>query len=393
MGDLRAATPLRRIVLHYDELAIGVATPREADAEWLADALSPGFALSPDGAADVEVELHIDPARFAELERRGRAAHSERVAGVILDDSTAHFERWTDEPATRVASAGIAVPSHTAFDSDFLVFYEVAGGPSVRVIATTGELCRLPLMRVVREFAMEASLRRGDVFLHAASLCVDGRAIVIAGSKGSGKTTSLSWSLQLLEDAQFIANDRVRLRECGGGFDVRAMPTMLAFRPEGLELLPVLDAAVRAERGKPYHSNSEVREREDIEPLTPFDDGRLGLRPLRYPQLLGRRSTASARAGAIVFPEIVADESGLRASAIGRSDAASRLVETLFGAGDLARRSEMFSLPVAGPFPSETELRERTHRITECVPCYRWQVGRAAPRDAEGLRRFVAGLC
>jgi hypothetical protein len=369
-------------VLHYDELAIGVATPREADAEWLTDALSPGFSISPDGAANVEVELHIDPARFAALERRGRAARSERVAGVILDDSTAHFERWTDEPATRV----------TAFDPDFGVFYEVARGPSVRVTAATGELCRLPLMRVVREFAMEASLRRGDVFLHAASLCVDGRAIVIAGSKGSGKTTTLSWSLQLLEDAQFIANDRVRLRECGAGFDVRAMPTMLAFRPQGLELLPVLDAAVRAERGKPYHSNSEVREREDIGPLIPFDDGRLGLRPARYPLLLGRPSTASARAGAIVFPEVVADESGLRASAIGDSDAASRLTEALFGAGDLARRSEMFSLPLTGPFPSETELRQRTRRITGCVPCYRWQVGRAAPRDAEGLRRFLAGL-
>ena len=61
-------------------------------------------------------------------------------------------------------------------------------------------------------------------------------------------------------------------------------------------------------------------------------------------------------------------------------------------AADLARRSEMFSLPVTGPFPSEIELRERTRRITGCVPCYHWQVGRAAPRDADGLRRFVAGL-
>jgi hypothetical protein len=135
-----------------------------------------------------------------------------------------------------------------------------------------------------------------------------------------------------------------------------------------------------------------VRDRGDIEPLTPFDDGRLGLRPARYPQLLGRRSTASACAAAIVFPEIRADDSGLSATAIGRSDAASRLAEALFGAGDLARRSEMFSLPVTGPFPSEIELRERTRRITGCVPCYRWQVGRAAPRDADGLRRFVAGL-
>lgn len=129
-----------------------------------------------------------------------------------------------------------------------------------------------------------------------------------------------------------------------------------------------------------------------IETQTPFSDGRLGLRPCRYPQILGRRSTASARAGAIVFPEVASDESGLRASAIGRSDAAARLVEALFGAGALGRRSELFSLPRAGPFPSETELKERARRITGRVPCYRWRVGRAAPRDAEGLKRFVAGL-
>ena len=46
---------------------------------------------------------------------------------------------------------------------------------------------------------MHALLRRGDLFLHAACFSVEGSGIVIAGVKGAGKTTTLTWCLQLIE--------------------------------------------------------------------------------------------------------------------------------------------------------------------------------------------------
>lgn len=382
----------RRIVWEYDGLAIGVVTHRSSDAEWLAEMLAPAFCSREDGAADLEVALRVDPAPFAQLQRRGPLRPGGCVDGAVLDDSTERFERWTNASPIDGAHPLEDAPRHTAFDPQFGVFHEVWPGSRVRLTAAAGDLGRLALMRVVRELAMQASLRRGAVFLHAAAFCVEGRALVIAGEKGAGKTTTLSWGLARIDEAGFVANDRVRLRAGPSGFEVRGMPTVLSFRPASLALLPELEAALRGERGMAFHSRSEVRDREDLEPLAPFPDGRIGLKPRRYAELLGRPALYGAGAGAIVFPELCDDDTGLHAQPIAPAEAAPRLERALFGAGDLGRRSPLYALPRTGPFPTAAELRERAARVADGVPAWVWRLGRGAPRDAAGLRAFLRAL-
>lgn len=380
----------QRTLWAYDGLTVGVQTHRETDAEWLAEMLVPAFSRGSGGPADLEVELRVDPERFAELQARGPAAPGELVAGAVLDDSTERFERWTRGP-----HSGEAGPEQIAFDPQFRTFHEVWPGVRVRLTAGGGEFGRLALMRVVRELAMQASLRRGSVFLHAAAFGVSAGAIVVAGEKGAGKTTTLSWSLSLLEEARFLANDRVRLHASSrdpAAFTARAMPTVLSFRPASLALLPALEARLRGERGMAFHSRSEARDRDDLGPLAPFPDGRIGLKPTRYGELLGRGTEAEAEVAAIVFPELAGDPGGLRARRLAPAEAAPRLVGALFGAADPGRRSELYALPRAGPFPTAAELRERAGRIAARVPAWTWRVGESAPRDAAGLRAFLREL-
>jgi hypothetical protein len=388
--DPNADQRLLRTVLDYGGVAIEVGVHRPADLEWVEDFLAPAFSVSERETVDVRVQFDVDPERFEALVRRGPAAAGDVVDGLVLEGSTHRFRPWADaaESPGRGGDGAGAKAVRTAFDPGFDVFYEVMPGPSVRITARSGVRCRVPLMRVVREFAMHACLRSGDLFLHAAALRVGERAIVIAGASASGKTTTLTWSLQLLEDARFISNDRVRVRPSAAGYDVIGMPTVMAFRPHGLELVPEFDAALRAERGSPHLSRTEVRGRDDLPLRQPRSDGRFGMSPSRYAELLGRRSAASAPAGAIVFPEVVADDGGLRAVPIDPASAGARLEQAIFGLAG-ARRSELFDLPAVGPYPSEDQLREHARRIAAAVPCYVWQVGANAPHDFESLRRFV----
>lgn len=379
-------------LLGYDDLAIEVRLARPGDREWILDFLTPAFSVPSHMAPDAVVELRVDREHFQRLEARGPAASRALVDGFNLNDAVSRFERWADASGREAASGGDRTPvEQTLFDPVFGVFYELGPGLSVRITARSGVRCRMSLMRIVRELAMHASLRQGGVVVHAASLCIDGFAIVIAGDKSAGKTTSLTWGLQLLERAAFLSNDRVRLRPTATGFEVRGIPTVMAFRPQSLELLPEFGSMLRAQRGIYHLSPSELEERGDLPLVEPWSDGRLGFAPSRYARLLGRRSEGSAAAGAVVFPEVVADEGGLRAEPLAPAEARARLDRATFWVADEAR-PRLFDVPSAAPFPSRAELGERVRRIVETVPCFVWKVGRGAPRDREGLERFVAEM-
>ena len=62
---------------------------------------------------------------------------------------------------------------------------------------------RVSLMRVIRELSMTHAESRGGVLIHGAAYLVKGRAVAIAGAKGSGKTTSLIQALSRAASATF----------------------------------------------------------------------------------------------------------------------------------------------------------------------------------------------
>lgn len=370
--------------LDYGGFVVGVHAPDAADREWLTEYLTPQCVVTRDKRADAEVSFVVDAVAYAELEKRGRAVPNARRNAFVLDTSTLRFPDWSNADPREGTCA--------AFDARRRSFYEVGPGPRVRITSDIRELARLSLLRSVREFVMHAMLRRGDVFLHAACFSVAGRCVVIAGVKGAGKTTTLTWCLELLEKAGFVANDRVHMRAVGAGYEVRGMPTVMTFRQASLGLLPRFAERLAQAGGDHRLSSSEAATSGDQGAPRAWADGRVGVAPKRYAELLGRNAVASGRAAAIVFPEVATDDTGLETVALTPEAGSQRISSALFGVSDLHRRSQLFDHPASGDFPSAATIRERAARIVAHVPSYAWRVGSAAPGDTASLQGFVEKL-
>ncbi len=80
--------------------------------------------------------------------------------------------------------------------------------------------------------------RHGFFLLHAFAAAREGRAALLVGASGSGKTTT-GLSL-LLSDWELLSNDVVLLQMRPDGVYALAMPDMLSIRPFTLDLLPAL---------------------------------------------------------------------------------------------------------------------------------------------------------
>lgn len=72
------------------------------------------------------------------------------------------------------------------------------------------------LARQVRELLMGGLLAQGHVVVHAAAVARDGRATVLSGAKGSGKT-SVSLALLAAPGYRYMSSDRVLLRADDAG--------------------------------------------------------------------------------------------------------------------------------------------------------------------------------
>jgi hypothetical protein len=77
--------------------------------------------------------------------------------------------------------------------------------------------------------------RRGIMALHASALCIDGKAIVLAGEAGSGKSTTAA--ALGLRGAPVLCEDIAAIEERGAGFTVEAGHTRVCLWPESVEML------------------------------------------------------------------------------------------------------------------------------------------------------------
>lgn len=104
--------------------------------------------------------------------------------------------------------------------------------------------------RGVRALAARAQLDGGAICLHAAAIAVAGRAYVICGDKGLGKTSNLVWALENLPGADFISNDKVFISRGPSGPFVSGSPQSAPVRIGALARSPRLSRLLR-EGGQP----------------------------------------------------------------------------------------------------------------------------------------------
>ncbi len=140
--------------------------------------------------------------------------------------------------------------------------------------------------------------RHGYFLLHAFAAALDGRAVLLVGASGSGKTTS---GLRLLLDGwELLSNDVVLLQVRADGVYALAMPDMISIRPYTFQLLPELT------RRLPFALNQAIT--------------------VNAHSLTNGRWATPARVTAVYFPQIGAQSASATAP-LSRAVCLARLLE------------------------------------------------------------------
>jgi hypothetical protein len=365
------------MLLDYDNLVIGADSDDSEDLEWLAEFLCPSFRRLDAFAsrvADCRVRLVRDPAAFSRWEDRLKSAGDLRTRAFLLDAGPVNLGTIPD---------GDALVAHDDFFNVFFRWSPATGRNAVDIIdgdpvdleeASHARRARVPLMRAVREWAMHHAFRRGRGFLHAAAVVRDGKALLLAGPKRSGKTSLLTAILQARTDVAYLANDRVMVSRLDAGVVCRGMPSIVSVRPGSLEFLPGVEPRLRASA-----CGHTSRSLETTTPVT-LADGRYALSPAQFRRVVDARPVAEAGLAAIVFPRVRPEEATLSVRPLSAQEATQRLAEAVFGLAAAGGPSAIFDVAGPGNYPDLESVLAKAARLANDVPCLEVGLGRSAFR-------------
>jgi hypothetical protein len=345
----------------YGDLSVRVSATRPDALQWLDEFLSPSFGVAPSAEYAATVTLHEDNRRYDEIAAAWRADQAVELDCFVNDSHVVRF------PAV-VSSNAV-----TAFQDSVPVFYRA--DPATRAFAIfSGEGrtgARTALMRVVRELAMNHSLLRGDIFLHAAALASAGRVMLIGGEKRAGKTTLLLYLLRH-GGADYVSNDRVllaaRATPC-----LRGMPTIVSLRAQTLALLPTLAADLA---GRCYvHHRTVAEAAAQKRPAWAAGDGKYSLSPAQLCALLGVRSVASGTPRVMLFPRITGEPNTGSLHDLAPAEALASLQRAVLSAGMGKKTSDFVALPGDPPAPAEEQLDAALRAFAAAVRCIECRLG------------------
>ena len=363
----------------YEGLAVAVRAEDPAHLRWLEEFLFPHFEVSDGDAGEVTVELIIDRDRFVKLRKGG--VPGDEVDCFALDSKVIRLPWWRSDVEDRVIR-----------DEGQRVFYLMKEAPRHIVVLAGRALPRVrtPVMRVVRELAMNHVCRNGGLLIHGSSFSLQGRGILVAGPKRSGKTTMLIHASRH-PAVRYVANDRVLVRLDDGTASLRGMPSICTIREAAGHLFPDLEQSLLKNR---YHFRMHLEEGPPPIPVDTWANGKWSLTPAQFCRLLDMSPQREEVAHALVFPQVVREPGGVRWSVMEADDAAHRLEDALFGRGNLLVRSDLFA-PPASARNGERDLAELCRRLTAQVPCYDVELRRDAadgnPSVLAFLRHIVEG--
>lgn len=155
-----------------------------------------------------------------------------RLPSLILQSIAASPD--TQDPAFLLSSFGQGQFFQLAY-SDGTRF--VVNGAATRIWGTAGDSQTMEdLATYFLGPAMGFLLRRrGITALHASAVCIDGKAIVLTGEAGSGKSTTAA--ALALRGAPVLCEDIAPIEEVDGGFTIEVGHPRICLWPESVELL------------------------------------------------------------------------------------------------------------------------------------------------------------
>lgn len=312
----------------YGPALVDVEADDPDTARWLAEFLTPWFAVGAAGAGEFVVRLTCSSPAFAVFEHRQVTATCRPVACFTLDSRVISLIGWTEEDGSQV----IADPEHGCF--------YMARGRCVEVVARPGVLrTRVGLMRVVRELAAARVLARQNISdFHAAAFAVGERAVLLVGAKRAGKTTLLA-NVLASGRASLLANDRVFVDTGRQPPRAFGMPTLLSIQEGTIQAFPRLRRHPD-ERPALLHADE----------LKSLQAGRLdndaprvfALSPTQFAGRLDAPTACGAPIAAIVFPQISPTVDCWSLTLVDPTEGAARLRECFYGVHTTPRVRTLF---------------------------------------------------
>jgi hypothetical protein len=349
-------------------VTIEVTSTDPADADWLAEVLWPGFtSTSQTGSWQVSLSSQADA--YADLCRR-RPPHAEARVCFALDTFLVSLPAWNE------GTHAVTLADDTR--ACFLIVapsrVDLIGDPATR-------RWRFTAMTVCQEI-VAAELRPTDLDVHAAAVEVDGRALLIVGPKGAGKTTL---SLHLLRSGRCrsIANDRV-IASAGETCAIHGVPTAVRLRPATLAEFPELL------RKMPYIERPYLHTLAELAQTASGDERpasvELALSPPQLMRQLNVEAVGSAPLAAVVFPKIRPDVDGWLVEPVSADEVSHGIWANLYGSAHGRRAATVFE-EASGR--ARTPARNVADALARSVPGYRLLLGRRTYDEPEFATRVL----
>ena len=282
-----------QLCVEYAGVATAYRSDESATGEWISRFFDGYF--RPVGARDVDATVcsTADPDLFGALQDLvpGESTVGKRdYAELPFTDSVALVRRVADKARPR--------------DDVFLLLY---AEDRTIVLVTSGneETRREEGMQILRALTKWLLLEQGWIPMHSACAARDGRAICVAGGKGSGKTSTLL-NLLARNGCDLVAVDKFLIRDGGSGLEVCGIPGKIGIRV-GTALVQPRVLTWLAEATSPFFPNIGPEAVQHIAATSTPEQLRTGdekihLTPAELAALFGGSITPAAPLGLLLSP-------------------------------------------------------------------------------------------
>jgi hypothetical protein len=369
---------LNHISFRYFDLIIKVKSRNISDIVWIKEFLYPQFEIVDSSSHGCEIEYCADDTCFDEFYQKKPEEKAE-IDGFILDTKIIKLVVWESTPMGQLL-----------FDEKFNVFYLVSHDRRyVCIIAHSKKShdARTTLMRVIREFAINHAHTHADSFIHSAAFSYNGKGVLIAGPKDTGKTSSLIYFLQN-NHARFISNDRILVSFEKPSPVIRGMPTIITLTANTFKMYPKLKNGFLRNDFHHGFTWNEVLERKYASGNGQRQE--FTLSPRQFCMLLDVESTADSQLSGILFPLISRDIKGIHLEELSYERAVERLRTAQLSKKYTGIRS-IFDVDR----DKESLIRNMSHyeefisRLALHIPCFDYHVGFRAFEDYHNAPELI----
>lgn len=363
----------RTLAFGAGSVRVSITSSDPAAAHWLREFVEPWF-LPTRARADWQMRLSSAPDAYAAARARQPRVTRPRAC-FALDTYLLSLPAGSGH-----GSVAVADPDRSSVLAVAPFAIDLVGDPRTR-------RWRFTALLVLLEIAA-TRMRRTSLDLHAAAVETGGRAILIVGPKGGGKTT-LALYLLRSGSCRVLANDRVFARDTGAALTVHGVPSAVRIRPPTLVEFPELRRGLPAV-DRPYlYSLDELAEAgAALEPARPAE---FALSPPQLLRQLGVEPRASAPLGAILVPRIQAHGEDGALVRLDPAEARAAIWSNLYGRPATGREPTLFEEMDGGVAPPAPALVDR---LAQAVPAYRVTLGPrayASPGLADRIRAVATG--